>query len=69
MLRLLRNKYKTDIIITLPDGDLIKIKVMKMRTGSVELGFSFPKSVIVDRGEIYEKKYNKGVDSLPDTIL
>ena len=41
------------IIITLPNGDLLKITIVELRRGKVRLGIEAPREIPVHREEVY----------------
>jgi len=51
----LQRKYQQQIIITLPNNELITITVAKIRPGIVNLGFEAPDNVHIDRSEVFIK--------------
>lgn len=55
MLALTRRENE-EIILTLPNGDIIQFAVIETRSHRVKIGINAPDNVTIDRKEIYEKK-------------
>ena len=46
---------ETDIFITMPNGDVVKVALVQIKGGQVRLGFNAPEGYYIDRAEVYEK--------------
>jgi carbon storage regulator len=60
----LTRKTNEEIII----GDDIRITVVEVAPGRVKIGISAPKSVRVDRAEVYEKKQQEAAAAPPAPV-
>ncbi len=62
MLVLSREKDQ-DIVAVLPDGRLIRIKMVEIRGAAARMGFECDDDIIVHRSEIYERIVAEGRDA------
>jgi carbon storage regulator len=53
---ILSRRQGESVVITLASGELIEVTVLAMHANQVRIGVDAPKTVAVDRQEIYLKK-------------
>jgi len=58
---------ETDIFITMPNGDVVKVALVQIKGGQVRLGFNAPDGYFIDRAEVYEKNKAERAQKLDNT--
>ena len=56
---ILSRRQGESVVMTLANGDLIEVTVLAMHSNQVRIGVDAPKTVTVDRQEIYLKKQSE----------
>lgn len=66
--RITAQTRETDIMITCPNGDVIKVCLAQIKGKQVRIGFGTPDGYLIDRAEVYEENKAKR-DACPNRLI